>query len=77
MRTLQLRVLILSLVLLQLLSTSSAPQSTITTINVSDRVRVQSVKRLGINLGTPTYYDAGQFMKELLLTHNPGFEPQI
>jgi alpha-L-arabinofuranosidase len=45
----------------------------LTNIVIQDQVIQQETKRFGINLGTPTFYDAGQIMKNLLY-RNPGFE---
>jgi hypothetical protein len=45
----------------------------VTHLKVTDRVVLTGVKRLGINLGNQSYYDAGQMMKNLLF-RNPGFE---
>ena len=47
-----------------------------TTINVSSTVLQGPVKRLGINLGTQTFYDSGQMMKNLVFI-NPGFEGEV
>ena len=45
----------------------------VTRMRVTNQVVLSDVKRLGINLGTQSYYDAGQMMKNLLF-RNPGFE---
>lgn len=39
---------------------------------VTDRMARRNVLRLEINLGSPTYYDSGQMLKNLLF-RNPGF----
>src|ERR1035437_2346541 len=45
----------------------------VTRMRVTNQVVLSDVKRLGINLGTQSYYDARQMMKNLLF-RNPGFE---
>jgi hypothetical protein len=47
-----------------------------TDIAITSTVLQPAVKRLGMNLGTKTYYDSGQTTKNLL-NQNPGFEGQI
>src|SRR5271165_2293234 len=47
-----------------------------TAITVGNTVLQNSVKRLGINLGSQNNYDSGQMMKNLLYI-NPGFEAEI
>lgn len=60
-----------SLLLFALLA---APLHAATTITISDRPLVTSVKRFGINLGPGiSFYDDRQMMKELVF-RNPGFE---
>ena len=48
----------------------------VTTINVNDTVQQSTVRRFGINLGSQTFYDSGQMMKNLIFI-NPGFEGEI
>jgi hypothetical protein len=48
----------------------------VTTINVNNQVLQSPVKRFGINLGSTTFYDSGQMLKNLI-TNNPGFEGEI
>ncbi len=48
-----------------------------TTINVGSTVIQNPVKRFGINLGTPDFYDSGQMTKNLVYTTNPSFEGEI
>jgi hypothetical protein len=72
-----------SLAVLALIAAIAVPLSTcqpepgaggqVTRLRVTDRVEVASVKRLGINLGSQDFYDAGQMTKNLLF-RNPGFE---
>jgi len=52
---------------------TALPLCATTTITISDRSLVTGVKRLGINLGTVSYYDDRQIMKEIVF-RNPGFE---
>jgi hypothetical protein len=47
-----------------------------TTVNVGSTVIQSPVKRFGINIGTPNYYDSGQITKNLVFT-NPSFEGEI
>jgi len=47
-----------------------------TDIAITTTIEQSPVQRFGINLGGPTYYDAGQMMKNLVFA-NPGFEGQI
>jgi alpha-L-arabinofuranosidase len=47
--------------------------TTPTTINVSDTPLMTNAKRLGINLGSQTYWDSGIMMRNLTF-RNPGFE---
>lgn len=47
-----------------------------TDIAIGSAILQHSVKRLGINLGNMTYYDAGQLTKNLVM-RNPGFEGEI
>lgn len=44
-----------------------------TFIEVTDHVLLTGVPRLGMNLGSPSFYDSGLMMKNLLF-RNPGFE---
>jgi alpha-L-arabinofuranosidase len=46
-----------------------------TTIEVSDAVLHENVKRLGVNLGGQTFFDSLQTLKNLIV-RNPGFEGQ-
>ncbi|GMV99288.1 MAG: hypothetical protein AMXMBFR84_04270 [Candidatus Hydrogenedentota bacterium] len=46
-----------------------------TTVRISADVVVKNATRLGINLGAPEPYGAGNFLKNLI--HNPGFESGI
>ncbi len=55
------------------LSGASEPTANIA---MSDKVLRRNVKRLGVNLGTLTFYDSGQTTKNLI-NRNPGFEAQI
>ncbi len=48
-----------------------------TTINLSNSVDVSSAIPMGINLGTPNYYDSGQMMKNLIFNNNPSFQGEI
>lgn len=57
-----------------LLAANAIAQST--DIAITPTVLQPSVKRLGINLGTMTFYDSGQMTQNLLM-QNPGFEGQI
>ncbi len=55
-----------------------AAQSTTapTTINISDTAKLTNAKRMGLNLGTQDFYDAGIFMRNLTF-NNPGFEGEV
>ncbi len=48
-----------------------------TTVNIGSTVIQNPVKRFGINLGTPNFYDSGQMTKNLVYTTNPSFEGEI
>lgn len=47
-----------------------------TNIDIGAQVVQPSVKRLGMNMGQPNYYDSDQMMKNLIFI-NPGFEGEI
>ncbi|HZT29602.1 MAG TPA: hypothetical protein VFA33_06965 [Bryobacteraceae bacterium] len=51
----------------------ASAQTQSTNIEIDSTVVTSGVKRLGINLGQPNYYDSGQIMKNLIF-RNPGFE---
>ena len=71
------KAIILSLlfIFVALLAGASSPGQ-ITDIAIGSSIVQPSVKRLGINLSEPTYYDAGQMTKNLVF-RNPGFEGGI
>ena len=64
----------LGLLLLFLAVGIASAQST--NIAIGTTALQPSVKRLGINLGTPNYWDSGQMLKNLI-NGNPGFEGQM
>ena len=47
--------------------------SGITDVAITNKVRLEGVKRFGINLGRETFYDSGQLLRNLTF-RNPGFE---
>jgi hypothetical protein len=51
-----------------------ASQSATVTLNESTILQA-SPHRIGINIGSETYYDSGQILKNLLAEDNAGFEP--
>ena len=66
----------LSLITFALLAWAGNLSAQSTNIAIGSTVLQPSVKRLGINLGTLTFYDSGQTTQNLM-TGNPGFEGQI
>src|SRR5579862_15700 len=48
-----------------------------TTVSVSNTTIQSPIKRFGMNLGTPNFYDSGQMTKNLVYTTNPSFEGEI
>ena len=61
---------------LLLIPFGSRAEGPVTVIDVGTTVLRPGVKRFGINLGTLTFYDSGQTLRNLLV-RNPGFEGQI
>jgi hypothetical protein len=48
------------------------------TVALNDGITVQpNTSRVGINIGSITFYDNGQLLKNLIGSFNPGFEPLI
>jgi hypothetical protein len=64
------------LIFMNLLAGAAVLPAQVTTINVNNQVLQSPVKRFGINLGSTTFYDSGQMLKNLI-TNNPGFEGEI
>jgi hypothetical protein len=56
-------------------SLRSAAAISLTTVEIRDEVQVAQVKRLGINIGSRTWWGAAQFLKNLI--DNPGFEAGV
>jgi hypothetical protein len=54
----------------------SRAEGPVTVIDIGTTILRPAVKRFGINLGTLTFYDSGQTLRNLLV-RNPGFEGQI
>jgi len=63
------------LVFIAATSAGRVPAAT-TILQIQNTIVQKSVKRFGINLGMPNYYDSGQMLKNLLF-RNPGFEGEI
>lgn len=68
----QLHILFLALLLVPLGTNAEAP----TVIEIGPKTVRPSVTRFGINMGSRTYWDSGQYTKNLVL-RNPGFEGLI
>ena len=48
------------------------------TVALNDGITLQpNTNRVGINIGSITFYDNGQLLKNLIGSFNPGFEPLI
>jgi alpha-L-arabinofuranosidase len=52
---------------------TTAGDTALTSIEIQDQVLREQTKKLGMNLGTPTFYGVSQTLKNLLY-RNPGFE---
>ena len=65
---------ILTLFIATMLSVPASSQ----TLALNDGITLQpKTNRVGINIGSITFYDNGQLLKNLIGSFNPGFEPLI
>src|SRR5512135_3095597 len=59
----------------QIIAPQAIAQSGVTTVTITDDVLVSDVKRLGINVGSRSWYGAEQYIKNMI--DNPGFEAGV
>ena len=73
MKVLSVRTIVTTLLGILIPFTAAASTQTVT---LNDGSIVQSnTNRIGVNIGSISYYDNGQVLKNLIGTINPGFEP--